>query len=110
MAITGVFPAVARDPIRLADAAGRQHDGLGVKDFEPATIPVERKSADHAVAILEQFDHGALHVVVNSLMYGVVLQRANHLQACAVPNVCEPRIGVATEVPLQDAPVGRAVE
>ena len=40
----------------------------------------------------------------------VVLERADHLEAGAVADVGEPRVAVAAEVALEDAPVLRAVE
>ena len=110
MAVPGVFPAVAGDAIRLADAAGRQHDGLGLKHLEGAAIPVECESADHALPICQELDHGAFHVHVDLLVDGVVLERADHLQARSVAYVREPRVGVSAEIALQNAPVGRAVE
>jgi hypothetical protein len=43
-------------------------------------------------------------------VHAAVLQRADHLQASAVADVGQPRIGVAAEIPLQDAAVLGAVE
>ncbi len=51
-----------------------------------------------------------LHVDVDALVDAVILQRADHLEPGAVADVREPRIAVAAEVALEDAPVGRAVE
>jgi hypothetical protein len=36
LAVAGVFPAVARDPVRAADPAGREHDRAR---FEDAQVP-----------------------------------------------------------------------
>ncbi len=40
----------------------------------------------------------------------MVLQRADHLQAGAIADVCETRVAVAAEVALQDAAVLGAIE
>ena len=40
----------------------------------------------------------------------MVLERADHLQARAITDVGEPRVPVATKVPLEDVPVIGAVE
>ena len=40
MAVAGVFPAVAGDLVRLADAAGGQDDRLGLEDDESALLAV----------------------------------------------------------------------
>ena len=43
-------------------------------------------------------------------MDAVVLERANHFQACAIADVGESRIAVAAEIALKNFSVGRAVE
>ena len=110
VAVAGVFPAVAGDLVGAADAAGRQHDRLGVEHLEAAALAVVAERAGDAAAVLEQRDDRALHVDVDALMDAVVLQRADHLEAGAVADVREARIAVAAEVALQDAAVLRAVE
>ena len=47
---------------------------------------------------------------VHGRVNGLVLQRADHLQAGAVPDVREPRVPVSAEVALVDQTVLRAVE
>ena len=105
VAVAGVLPAVAGDLVRLADAAGRQHDRLGLEDDEAAALAVVGERAGDAVAVLEQADDGAFHVDVDALVDAVILQGADHLQAGAVADVGQARILVAAEVALQDAAV-----
>ena len=103
VAVAGVFPAVARDLVGAADAAGRQHDRLRPKQLEAPALALVAERADDAVAVLEQPDDRALHVHVDPLVDAVILQRADHLEAGAVADVGEARIAVAAEVALQDA-------
>ena len=110
VAVAGVFPAVAGDLVRLADAAGGQHHRLGLEDDEAAALAVVAERPGDAVAVLEQADDGAFHVDVDALVDAVVLQGADHLQAGAVADVGQARVAVAAEVALQDAAVLGAVE
>ena len=110
VAVAGVFPAVARDLVGAADAAGRQHDRLRAEHLEAAALALVAERAGDAVAVLEQRDDRALHVHVDALMDAVILQRADHLEAGAVADVGEPRIAVAAEVALEDAAVLGAIE
>ena len=61
--------------------------------------PVADRPAD-AVAVLEQALDIALHVDVDALVHGVLLERADHLEAGAVADVGEARVAVAAEVAL----------
>ena len=106
VAVAGVLPAVARDLEGAADAAGGEHDRLGLEQREAAALAVVAERAGDAVAVLEQRDDGALHVHVDALVDAVVLQRADHLEAGAVADVREARIAVAAEVALEDRPSG----
>ena len=54
VAVAGVLPAVARDLVGAADAAGGQHDRLGAKQLEAAALALVAERADDAVAVLEQ--------------------------------------------------------
>ena len=110
MAVAGVFPAVAGDLVRAADAAGRQHDRLGAKQLEAPPLAFVAERADDAVAVLEQRDDRALHVHVDALVDAVILQRADHFEAGAIADMGEPRIPVPAEVALQDAAVFGAIE
>ena len=63
------------------------------------------------MAIVEQqIDDRVLHVDRDAQMDGVVLQRANQLQAGAIADVREARVAVAAEVALVDAAVRGAIE
>src|SRR5205823_354113 len=52
MAVASVFPAVAGDLERLADAAGGEHDRLGLEQDEAAPFARVGKRAGNAVAVL----------------------------------------------------------
>ena len=93
-----------------ADAAGRQHHGLGLEELEAAAFAFVAERAGDAVAVFEQREDGALHVEVDALMDAVILQRADHLESRAIADVREARIAMAAEIALQDAAVLGAVE
>ena len=77
---------------------------------EASALAVVGERARDAIAVLEQCEHGALHVHVDAPVDAVILQRADHLEPRAVADVREPRIAVAAEVALEDAAVRRAIE
>ncbi len=54
LAVARVFPAVAGDLERAADAAGREHDGLRLEHAEAAALAVVAERARDALAVLEQ--------------------------------------------------------
>src|SRR6185437_11833133 len=78
LAIPRVLPAIASDFVRAADSAGGEHNGFRAEDFEPATLALITERANHAIAILQQREHGGFHVEVDALMNSVILQRADH--------------------------------
>src|SRR5207237_9033003 len=98
------------DLVRLADAARRQHHGLGLEEYKAAAFTVVAKSAADAVAVLEQLDDGAFHVHGHPLMNAVVLQCADHFQTAAVADIGQARILVTAEVALENTAVLGAVE
>src|SRR5262245_24361636 len=110
MAVAGVFPAIARDLVGFANAAGGEDDGLGAEDDEAALLAVIADGAGDAVAILQKPQDRHLHVDIDALMNAVILKGADHLQAGAVADVGQPRIAVAAEVALEDAAILGAVE
>ncbi len=110
MPVAGVLPAVRRDLERPADAARRQHDRLGAEQDETTEFALVGEGPADPLAVLQQIDDGALHVHVDALVDAVILQRADHLQAGAVADVGQPRVGVAAEVALEDPAVLGAVE
>jgi hypothetical protein len=108
--VAGVLPGVRRDGVGLADPAGREDDRRSLEHDElPALAPVGDRARD-PLAVLEQPVHGALHEHVDAEVHGVLLERADHLEAGPVADVREARVAVAAEVALQDAPVLRPVE
>ena len=110
VAVAGAFPAVARDLVGAADAAGREHDRLGREHVEAAALAVVGQHAGRAAAVEQQLDDGVLHVHGHAQVDGVVLQRADQLEAGAIADVRQPRIAMAAEVALVDAAVRRAIE
>ena len=92
VAVAGAFPTVAGDLVSPADAAGGEHDRLGVEELEAAVLALVAERADDAIAVLEQRDDGAFHVDVDALMDAVVLQ------ACgSFPDRCDRRRGRAAD-------------
>ena len=110
VAVAGSFPAVARDLVGAPGAAGREDDGLRGEEMEAAALAVVGHRAGGAAAVEQQLDDGVLHVDGDPEVDGVVLQRANQLEARAVADVRQPRIAMTAEVALVDASVRRAVE
>ena len=109
VAIAGVFPAVAGDPVRAAQTTGGHDDGPGAKHLEPPALAVVRDGARDATGVEEQRDDRVLHVHVEAAVDAGVLKRANQLQARAVADVREARIAMAAEVPLEDPAVRCAI-
>ena len=51
--IRRVFPGVRGNSVDLSEAARRQHDGLGLKDHEPALFaPIAERACD-SIAVLQ---------------------------------------------------------
>ena len=111
MAVAGVLPRVAVDLVGAADPAGREHDGLRAEQQEAAALAaIGERAADPAVVGQEPRD-GAFHEDVDALrLHRPVLQGPDHLEARAIADVGEPRVLMATEVPLENPAVGGAVE
>src|SRR5262249_41826098 len=110
LAVAGALPRVRVDLERAADAAGRQDDGLRLEDAQGAVLAPVPARAGHPVAISEKPRHRALHVDVHPGVDAVLLESPDHLEAGPVADVGEPRVLVAAEVALEDAPVLRPIE
>src|SRR5207249_1901476 len=81
----------------LPDPSRGDHDRFGPEDHKPAVLaPVAERAAD-AAGVREQPRDGALHVHVDAELHSAVLERADHFQAGAVPDVAEALEGVAAE-------------
>ena len=78
--------------------------------MEAAALAVVGQHAGGAPAVEQQLDDRVLHVHGHARVDGVILQRANQLEAGAVADVRQARIAVAAEVALVDAAVRRAIE
>ena len=110
LAVAGVLPGVRRDLVRLAEAAGGEHERLRAEDDEaPGLAPVADRAGD-AVAVLERPHDRALHVDVDALVDAAVLQGADELEPRPVADVGESLVGVPAERALQDPAVGGPVE
>src|SRR5207247_4985797 len=101
--VAGVLPTVAGDSVRAANSARREDDRFRLEQSESAALSIIGESADDAVSVLEQGQHRAFHVHIDSLMDAVVLQGSNHLEPGAVSDVSQSRILVPAEVPLKYA-------
>src|SRR5439155_3622889 len=66
--VTGAVPTVAADLVGLADAAGGEHDGFGLEDFELALLALIAKRSNHSLVIFEQREDAKLHVDINAAM------------------------------------------
>ena len=54
VAVAGAFPAVARDVVGAADAAGGEDDGLRLEHAESSALAVVAERADDAGAVLQE--------------------------------------------------------
>ena len=86
---------------RLAHPARAEDDRLGLEGDQLARGPPVADGAADPVAVLEQALDVALHVHVDALVHGVLLERADHLEAGAVAHVGEARVAVPAEVALE---------
>ena len=110
VAIGSVLPRVRRDFPTTTDATGRQHNGLGAEDDEAAAFALVTETAGDAFAVFQQPANCAFHMHVEALMHAFVLQRADHLQARAVTDMGQPRVGVSAEIALQHPAVLGPIE
>ena len=108
--VAGAFPAVARDLVGAADAAGGEDDRLCREHVERALLPVVGQDACRPSGIEHEVDDRVLHVDLDAEVCRVVLQRANQFEPGAVADVRQPRIAVAAEVALVDPAVLGAIE
>src|SRR6266581_8880358 len=100
MAVPGVFPTVAGNPVSAADAAGGQHHSFGFEDFEASPFALVAERADYPIAVFEQRDHRAFHMDINAAMDAMILQCADQLQARSIPHMRQARVLVPAEVSL----------
>ena len=110
MAVAGVLPGVGRHLERLADAAGREHDGRCLEGDEATALAPVAEGAGHLVAVLEDLGDGAFHEHVDAEGDNTLLEGADHLQAGTVAHVGEPGVAVPAEVALGDQALARTVE
>ena len=110
MPIARVLPRVRGDLECFADSSGCQNDRRGAEGHETARLaPVAERARDSGLRGQEPGDR-ALHEYVNSLVYRMVLEGADHLESRSVPDVSKPCVTVAAKIPLEDPAVIRSVE
>src|SRR5439155_21100524 len=110
MSVAGVFPAVAGNFVGASNSAGGEYDCFRSENFEATALAFIAKSANRAISIFQDRQDRVFHVHVDAAVHTVILQRSNHLQTGAVPDVRESRIFMAAEISLQNASVTRAIE
>jgi hypothetical protein len=108
--VSGVFPRVAGDSIRSADAAGRDHHRVRFENFEPAAFAIVSKRTGDAVTIFKERYNCMLHIDFDALMDPVILQGTNHFQSSAISNVGKTRIPMTTEISLKNAAILRPIK
>ena len=121
--VAGVLPGVAGHLVALADPARGQHDRRRVEaDEAPVAAEVAEAAGDLPVRHQQLRDRALVEdpdvrlVVAGGLVVlllqrdDLLLQGADQLQAGAVTDVRQPRVGVAAEVALADLAVLGAVE
>ena len=108
--VARIFPAIAGDLVSASDAARGKHHGFGPKEQKAASFALVAESAGDAAIVFQQGQDGALHVDFHAEVNTVILQRADHFEAGAIAHMRQPRIPMAAEIALQNAPVFRAVE
>src|SRR5262249_34217256 len=101
VAIARALPAVARDLVGAADSAGGQHHGAGPENLEPPALTLVSERTHDALAVLQQSGNRALHVDVHPQVDAVILERPNHLQACAVANMSQSGVPMPAKISLQ---------
>ncbi len=123
MPVSGVLPGVGCHLERLADPASGKHHRWRLEHDEPAAFPPVAEGSGDRALVLEQFGDGAfgehfdprfvvaeLGVVLLLQRDNLLLQGADQLQAGAVADVRQSRIGVSAEVALTDSAIVGAVE
>src|SRR5437868_8369102 len=110
MSVAGVFPTVACDLVSAADAASCEHDCFGAKSSESPAFAFVSKCTDDAIAIFEEGENGMFHVNLDPLMHTMILQRPDHLETGPISDVREPRVFMATKVPLQNTTILCSIE
>src|SRR5260370_39789833 len=109
VAITGVLPTVAGEPVRTSHSACREDDGFRLKQQEAAALAVVAESSNNTISLFKQRNDRALHVHIHSLMYSVVLNRADPFEARSIADGCETRIAVPAKVSLENISLAGSV-
>src|SRR5437588_10251219 len=105
MSVAGVLPAVACNFVGAANAASREHDCIGTKNFEATTLALVTKRAHDAIAIFQQRKNRVFHINLDALMHAVILQGTNHFEPGAITHVRETWILMPAKISLQNPAV-----
>ena len=97
VAVAGAVLRVGGDLVDAAAAAGREHQCLGAEADLLAGRAAVAEAADDAIAVLDQLRDRRLHEDLDVGVDGLVLERADQLEAGAVADVDEPLVGVPAE-------------
>ena len=104
------FPTVACDEEGAAKATRCENDGLRLVYAETALLAIVAERAHTPLTILQQAGDRHLHMDIDALMDAVVLKRPDHFESGPISHVRETRIGMSTEIALQNLAVRRSVE
>src|SRR3954466_7637681 len=110
VAVTSTFPTVARDFVGTAGPAGCKNDRSRAEHLEPSAFTLVPHDSRRASAARQQPDDGEFHVDVDAAVHAVILQRADHFETGAIPDMRKPGISVATEITLKNSAIRRAIE
>ena len=73
MTVAGIFPTIAGDFVGAADSAGREHNGLGAKNFESPALAFVSKCTDDTITIFKEGENGVFHVNLDPLVHSMIL-------------------------------------
>ena len=71
-----------------------------MENAETAPLTIVGYGPDNTIAVLKKSKDCAFHMHIDPLMYPMVLERTDHLQACSVTNMREPRVFMSAEIAL----------
>ena len=110
LAIARRLPRVGGHREGTPHATRREHDRLGREGHGRAVDAAIADGAVDAAALHRQAGDDDFLVDLRADGHAAILQGANELEAGAVADVRETRVGMAAERPLQDAAIAGAVE
>ena len=105
MPVARSFPTITRDFESAANPASRKYNRFGFENAKTPVFALVPKTADNAVAVLEQRDHRDLHVNLDPLVNPVVLKCPDHFQPSSIADMRKTGIFMSAKISLQDATV-----